>query len=323
MILSLLGGAALPRAAGAQTAYPNRIARIVVPFPPGGATDMVARYIANKLSEVNRQQFVIDNRPGANGSIGIAFVARPPADGYTILISSNGALIGNPRIYGDAGFTTDQLQLVIRLVGYKYVLIVNPRQNLSHVRDLMALARSKPGGLNYGSGGIGNSSHLIGALFSRSIGIPMTHVPFRGGALSMNALVAGDIDLIFSTTPEALPQIGNGLVKPLGILGTTRIEQLPDVPALAETGLDVPELASWMCLAVPRGTPAAIVEQINAQVNEILNLEETRAAFMPLGLQQLGGSVEDVNRRLAQEVPLWEEVIAASGASAEGGPVRR
>jgi tripartite-type tricarboxylate transporter receptor subunit TctC len=297
--------------------------RVVVTFPPGGGTDLVARFFAAKLSELNQRQFVVDNRPGANGSIGTLAAARSPADGYTMLISSNGALIGNPRIYSDAGYTAEQFDPVARLVGFRHVIIVNPRLNLASVAELIALARSRPGGLNYGSGGIGNGGHLVGELFRARANVPMTHVPFRGGALAMNALIAGDIDLIFSTTPEALPQINARLVQVLATIGETRLASLPDVPALREAGLAVPELAPWMCFVMPRGVPPGIVAQINRQVNEILAMDETRATFAGLGLLPLGGSPEDLRRRLGEEVPLWEEVIAASGARADASGAPR
>lgn len=271
--------------------WPIKPVRMVIGFAPGGSVDLVGRIIAPRLSELLSQPVVIETRPGAGGNIAGEVVARAVPDGYSILMSSGGALGGNLAIY--TRMTYDPLKdlaPVAMLVYQGNVLIVNPSVPAKTVKDFIALARTRPGVLNYGSGGNGSSQHMSGELFGSLAGVKMVHVPYKGGAPAMVDLLGGQVDLMFQTIPEAIQHVRAGKVRALGVTGKRTSAALPGVPTIADAALAGFEFEGWMGIAVPPGTPTSIVGRLNAEVNRILADKDARARLSDAGLDIAGGT---------------------------------
>jgi tripartite-type tricarboxylate transporter receptor subunit TctC len=271
--------------------WPTKPVRMVIGFAPGGSVDLVGRIIAPRLSELLSQPVVIETRPGAGGNIAGEVVARAAPDGYSILMSSGGALGGNLAIY--TRMTYDPLKdlaPVAMLVYQGNVLIVNPSVPAKTVKEFIALARTRPGVLNYGSGGNGSSQHMSGELFGSLAGVKMVHVPYKGGAPAMVDLLGGQVDLMFQTIPEAIQHVRAGKVRALGVTGKRTSAALPGVPTIADAALAGFEFEGWMGIAVPPGTPTSIVGRLNAEVNRILADKDARARLSDAGLDIAGGT---------------------------------
>lgn len=271
--------------------WPTKPVRMVIGFAPGGSVDLVGRIIAPRLSELLSQPVVIETRPGAGGNIAGEVVARAVPDGYSILMSSGGALGGNLAIY--TRMTYDPLKdlaPVAMLVYQGNVLIVNPSVPAKTVKDFIALARTRPGVLNYGSGGNGSSQHMSGELFGSLAGVKMVHVPYKGGAPAMVDLLGGQVDLMFQTIPEAIQHVWAGKVRALGVTGKRTSAALPGVPTIADAALAGFEFEGWMGIAVPPGTPTSIVGRLNAEANRILADKDARARLSDAGLDIAGGT---------------------------------
>jgi tripartite-type tricarboxylate transporter receptor subunit TctC len=270
---SLLLGAALMGSglglpALAQT-WPNKPIRLVVPFPPGGLIDVMARLVAPKLGQELGQAVVIDNKPGAGGNIGAAEVARAPADGYTLLMASPPLTI-SPALYASLPYKPEQISAVGLLGRVPNVLLVNPKSGINSVADLIKRARSQPAKLNYASNGNGTSLHLSAELFKSTTSTFITHIPYRGAAAAVTGLISGEVDMMFENLPSAMGQIQGNTVKALAVTTRQRSKALPDVPTLAESGLSDFDVSAWYGLAAPVGLPAALVARLEQALQKIM-----------------------------------------------------
>jgi len=314
--IAALEGAA-PAAAQAP-AYPTKPIRLVVPFPPAGATDILARAVAQKLTEVWGQSVVVDNRPGAGGNIGSELVARAAPDGYTLEMGTVGTHAINSSLYAKMPYDhVKDFAPVILVAAVPNVLVVNPAVPANSVRELIAYAKANPGKLNFASSGSGTSIHLSGELFKVMAGVEMTHVPYKGSAPALQDLLGGQVQLMFDNLPPSLPQIKAGKLRALGVTTAARSPALPDVPTIAESGLPGFESSSWFGVLAPAGTPPAIIAKLNAEIAKWLATPEAKDRLVAIGANGAGGSPEDFAKHIAAETAKWAKVVKESGAKVD------
>jgi tripartite-type tricarboxylate transporter receptor subunit TctC len=299
-------------------AYPNHPIRLVVPFPAGGTTDILARAAAQKLIEALGQPVVVDNRPGAGGNIGADLVAKSAPDGYTLLMGTVGTHAINPSRYAKMPYDhVKDFVPVVLVAGVPNVLVVNPSVPVNSVADLIKLAKSKPGEINFASSGSGTSIHLSGELFKTMAGVDMTHVPYKGSAPALTDLIGGQVQLMFDNLPSALPQIKGGKLRAIAVTSLKRAPVLPDVPTIAESGLPGFEASSWFGVLAPAGTPAPVVAKLNAEVNKWLQSPEARDQLLAQGAAAAGGTPEQFAAHIRAETEKWAKVVKASGAKVD------
>jgi tripartite-type tricarboxylate transporter receptor subunit TctC len=302
--------------AGTGQAYPSRPVRVVIVFPPAGATDIVGRIAFQKVAEQTGQQFVIDNRGGAGGTIGAAIVAKSPPDGYTLMVYS-ATLIANAHLYKKLPYDALKdfigIAPIARLVG---VLVVHPSLPVRTVNDLIALAKQRPGELSYGSAGVGAYQHLAGSMFSNMAGIRMVHVPYKGGSLAGVATASGEIQVLLTPISEVLPQIKSDRVRPIAVSSDKRVTLYPQLPTIGET-LKGFEFVSWMGSFAPAGTPRAIVEKLNAELKKAVADPGVIANLSAQSLDPLHASIDDFARTLKADYDQYEKVVKISGARIE------
>ncbi len=312
--------AACPRVfaqADAAADFPSRPIRLIVPFAPGGGTDIVARTVGQKLTEAWRQPVVVENRAGGNGTIGANAVAKSPPDGYTLSMltsshSVNVSLQGSKHPYD----LLKDLAPISQVTRQPYVLVANPRLPKS-VEELIALARANPGKLTYGSSGIGGTSHLAGALFCSLADIQMTHVPYRGGEPAMTDVVAGQIDMLFSTLLQSHGLIKAGKLRPLAVTTATRSPALPDLPTMQEGGVPHYEVTPWYGVVTPAGTPPAIVNKLNREIVRIVRLPDVIQKMATDGSEPVGNMPEQFAAHIKSEVEKWRDLIRKTGVRTE------
>ena len=315
-IAVLLAGLLLSAGAPAQE-WPNRPLRIVVPFSPGGAVDGPMRAIAQELSKRLRQQVVIDNRPGAGSTIGSELVAKAPPDGYTLLLASQTNAI-SASLYGRLTYNPIDDFAAISLLGREPgVLVVHPALPVKTVAELVAYAKERPGQVNYASSGNGSGQHLFMALFARMAGVQLTHVPYRGSGQATTDLLAGVVPLSMPGTAGVTAHIKAGKLRPLAVSGVTRSPLLPDVPTLAEAGLAGYSAYVWMGLLAPKGTPAAIVERLHAELKAVLAAPEVKAFMTEAGIEVVGSTPAEFAAYFREERDRWSRVIKETGARIE------
>ncbi len=317
----MLGMAALAVAAFVQPStaqtYPDRPVRIVVPFPAGGSNDVLARILAQSLSEDLGQQFIVENRAGAGGNTGAESVARASADGYTLLLTAPGPLAINPALYGKLPFDPEKDFAPIALVAsVPIVLMVHPGVAANNVKELIALAKKEPGKINYASSGVGSTNHLAGELLKSMAHIDIVHVPYRGAAPAMNDLLGGHVPMMFDNMPAALPQVKAGTVRALAVAGAKRAASLPDVPTVAESGLPGFDAEAWFGLVAPSQTPAPVLTRLTAAVEKALKNPALVAHYRELGAEPGALSGAKFGVMLKIETKKWTEVIQSSGAKA-------
>ena len=313
--------AACPRAvaqADPAADFPSRPIRLIVPFAPGGGTDIVARTIGQKLTEAWKQPVVVENRAGGNGTIGANAVAKSPPDGYTLSMitsshSVNVSLQGNQHPYD----LLKDFAPVSQVTRQPYVLVLNPKVPVKSVEELIALARSKPGKLTYGSSGIGGTSHLSGALLCSLADIDMTHVPYRGGEPAMTDVVAGQIDMLFSTLLQSHGLIKAGKLRSLAVTTATRSPALPDLPTMQEGGVPRYEVTPWYGVAAPAGTPPAIVNKLNREIVRIVRLADVIQKMATDGSEPVGSTPEQFAAHIKSEVEKWRDLIRKTGIRTE------
>lgn len=305
LVSTLLAGAMSVSAQG----YPNKPVRLIVPFAPGGFTDVVARIMGQRLSTAMGQQFIIENKAGAGSIIGTDFVAKAAPDGYTLVMVSTTHVI-SPWIYKSMpydpikGFTA-----VSKLVEAPYVLLVNPKVPANNVREFIALAKSSPNPIHYASSGNGSSQHLMGGMFASMTGAPIKHVPYKGSSGAANDLVAGVVESSFAGVPNALAQVPQGRLKALAVTTAKRIPQLPDVPTLQEAGVPGYEASVWLALLAPAGTPRDIVMKLNAEVAKMMANPEAKKALFDAGVETTPSTPEAMNDYMAREMVRWGKVV--------------
>ncbi|MDO8448749.1 MAG: tripartite tricarboxylate transporter substrate binding protein [Rhodoferax sp.] len=301
----------------AQDVFPSKPIKLVVPYAAGGPADMLARGVADKLGPRLGQPVVIENKPGAGGHTGAELVAKGPADGYTLVlgtIAHNGAV----KLYKNLRYDpTNDLQPVILIAESPSVLLVKQDSPAKSVAELLALARSQPGKLTYGSAGNGSAMHMAAELFRYMTKIDYVHVPYRGGAPAMADLLGGQIDLLFESLGTAHQQLKGGKVRALAVTSTTRNPSLPDVPTVAEAGVAGYSSVPWYTISVARGVPPSIVSKLNAEINAVLKAPDLIQRWEPLGVLALGGSVADAVKRNQAETAKWSAVIDAANIKLE------
>jgi tripartite-type tricarboxylate transporter receptor subunit TctC len=312
------GAAAVPaasRIARAQT-YPARPVRIIVGFPPGGAADTTARLVGQWLSERLGQPIIIENRAGAAGNIGTEAAVKAPADGYTLLLVVTNNTV-NATLYDKLNFNfIRDIAPVASVARVPTVLDVNPAVPVRTVPELIAYAKANPGKLNMGSSGIGGAQHVSGELFKMMTGVNLVHVPYRGGALAVADLLAGQVQVVFDVLPESIGHIRAGKLRPLAVTSATRSEALPDVPTMSDF---VPgfETSTWFGIGVPRNTPAAIIDRLNNEINAALADPKLKARFSDLGATVLSGTPADFGKLIAEETERWGKVVRAANIKPE------
>jgi tripartite-type tricarboxylate transporter receptor subunit TctC len=295
--------------------YPSKPVHIVVPYPPGGSNDIIARLLAQKLSESLGQQVLVENRGGAGGNIGAEAVATAAPDGYTLLLSAPGPLTSNAALYGNLRFNpVKDFAPVALIASVPIVLMVHAAVPAKNVLELIALARAKPGTINFGSSGNGSTNHLAGELFKSMTDTKIVHVPYRGAAPAMNDLLAGHIPMMFDNMPAVLPQIAGGKIRAIAVAGSTRAKALPDLPTVAEAGVAGFDASAWFGLVAPAGTPAPVLERLSGEVGKILKSPDVIKRFTELGAEPgtLAGAA--FGAFLRDENTKWTKVIETSGA---------
>lgn len=305
---------ATPRFALAQGNWPDRPVRVVVPFTPGGTTDILGRAIAAELQEVFNQPFVVENRGGAGGTVGSEVVARAAPDGYTLMMGHIGTLAVNPSLYRGLTFDPATAFAPIGLMAIvPNILAVNPRKvPVNNVQELIALAKARPGALTYGSGGNGSAAHTAMVAFNQATGTQMEHIPYRGTGPMMNDLVAGTIDLTLTGGPAILPAVRSNLVKALGVSSLRRLSSAQDIPTIAEQGVAGFDATQWYGLVAPAGTPRAIIDRLNEAHNRILNGPRLRPRLEGEGADAAPGTPEEFRDLIARERTRWGELIRAT-----------
>jgi tripartite-type tricarboxylate transporter receptor subunit TctC len=313
-MLLLAGAIVLANAAD----YPSRPITLVVGFPPGGASDILARIVANKLSSLLGQPFVIDNRPGAGGNVAGEVVAHAAPDGYTLLLGNNAILATNASLYKAIGFEAEKDFAPITLIGTQAnVLVVNLDLPAHSLDELIALAKAKPGKLNFASSGYGLAAHLAGELFKTEAHIDIVHVPYKGSAPALQDVIAGQDQMMFATTSGAMGVIKGGQVRPLAVTTLKRTASLPDIATIDELGIKGFDATTWHGLVAPADTPRPIIETLHRATVEALNDPGVRHSLDELGVDIVGDTPEQFGAYIKSEIPKWAAVIKASGAKLE------
>lgn len=311
-------GAVLAAPALAQPGYPTRPLRIIVPWPPGGANDVMARIAGDHLQRAWGQPVVIENRPGGGGSLGTDLVAKAAPDGYTLLLGSVGPLTVNPSLYVSLPYDPPRdFAPVVMLGKAPNVLVVPPALPVNSVAELVALAKARPGALNFGSPGIGTSPHLAAELFKQHFDVEIVHVPYRGNTATLEALIKGEIQVIFDSMAQAVVQVRAGMEKALAVTAPTRWPDLPDVPSMAEAGAPQVDVQSWFGLVAPARTPPEIVARLNAELQRGLATPEAAEKLRTVGTVAAGGSAADMAAFMRLETERWGRVVRTAGIRIE------
>jgi tripartite-type tricarboxylate transporter receptor subunit TctC len=310
--------AALISSAYAAESYPTKPIRVLAPFPAGSGVDIVARMIATPLSQALGHAVVVDNRPGAAGLIACELVANAPPDGYTLLLGNASTLAMAPSLYKKIGYDPVKSFAPITLIATSAnVLVVHPSVAATSVSALIALAKAKPGQLNYGSAGSGNSTHLAAELFKLMAGVNLVHVPYKGTPQMLTDLLSGQIQLSFTSIVSGLPHIKQGRLRALGVTSLQRAASLPEVPTISESGLKGYELAVWQGIVAPARTPQSIITQLNREITRILQTPETRERLAAQGLEPAADTPEHFRSYIGTEVAKWAKVVKHAGITAD------
>lgn len=299
----------------AETAYPVKAIRFIVPFPPGGGTDILSRALAQKMSEALGQPFVIDNRPGAGGNIGADIAAKSAPDGYTIFMGQTSNLAVNPTLYKKLPFDPLKDFAPITLVTETPLIIVVAQNSpIKSVQDLIALAKSKPGTINFASPGNGTVGHLAGEMFKRVAGVDMVHVPYKGAAPALTDLLGGQVNIYFASAAAAMGQIRGGSIRAIAVTSRKRSAALPNVPTVAESGLPGFDASSWYGVLAPAGTPKDIIAKLNAAAVKVMQQPELKGRMTDEGGEPIGDTPEQFAAFIKTETAKWAKVVRDSGA---------
>jgi tripartite-type tricarboxylate transporter receptor subunit TctC len=300
--------------AHAQT-YPTKSIRLIVPFPPGGPADILSRAIGQKLTDSWGQQVVVDNRAGAGGTIGSDLAAKGAPDGYTLLMGFVGTHAINPSLYSSLPYDVVKSYEPVSLVATAtIILVLHPSLPAKSVKELIAVAKSKPGELTFGSPGNGTPQHLAGELFNTMAGVKMTHVPFKGAVPAINDLLGGRISLIFSSAPPALPHVASGKLRALAVTSAKRSSVSPDLPTVSESGLPGFEVINWYGVLAPARTPKSIVDKLNAEITRITNMPDVKERLSTVGIEALSSTPAQFAAFIKEETAKWAKVVKFSGA---------
>ena len=298
--------------------YPAKPVRILLGFPVGQATDILARMVAQRLSAQHGHQFFVENRPGAAGIIATELAAKAEPDGYTLLATSSGPLTVNPALYPKLPYDVARDFVVVAGLGIvPYVVVVNPASPIQSIQGLVAYAKANPGKLNYASGGSGVTNHLVTEMFKAAAGIDMQHVPYKGGPAALTDLVGGQVDVMFETMIATLPLVKGGKLRAIAVSSADRAAAVPELPTIAESGYPGFTGVPWVAMAAPIKTPRAIVTQLNADINRILGSPELRQSFIAQGSEPLVMSLGELESFVKAESVKWGQAVKASGAKVD------
>jgi len=305
------------RGAFAQENYPARPLQMVIPFPPGGPTDVTGRVLAEKLGAELHQAVAVVNKAGASGNIGAQFVAQSPPDGYTLFFSTGGTHGINPFLYEKPGYDpVKDFEPVVWVTNSPNIIVVNPSFPARTVADLIRMAKEQPGKLSSAAPGQGSTPHMFGELFKRSAGINMPHIPYKGSGPALNDVMAGHVPIMFDGIPSSLPLVQAGKLRALAVTGLQRASAAPDIPTVAETipGFDA---SGWFAVYAPAGTPKAVVAKLNDAINRVLQQQDVRKRYAQLGADVVGGSPDKLREQVTRELAKWSELIRQTGMKAE------
>jgi tripartite-type tricarboxylate transporter receptor subunit TctC len=312
---AMLATLALALSQLAQAGFPERPIRIVVPFAPGGFTDVAARILQKELGASIGQPVIVENKPGAGSTIGTAEVAKAKPDGYTLVMVSTTHVI-SPHLYKQMQYDAlKDFTPVTRLAEGPYVLVVHPSLPVRSVAELVALAKKEPGRIDYASSGNGSAQHLVGALFTRMSGAELNHIPYKGSNQAMSDVLGGQVKVSFVGVPNALPALASGKLRALGVTTPKRYPDLPDVPTIAEAGVPGYEATVWLGLLAPPGTPREVVQRLNAEVVRVLAAPEAKRLMASAGVEVATSSPEEFGRLLQSEFERWGKVVRETGAT--------
>jgi tripartite-type tricarboxylate transporter receptor subunit TctC len=307
--------AAQTHSTGSGQAYPTHPVRIVIPLSPGGTTDVPGRIIAQKLSETLGQQFYVENRAGAGGTIGTDFVAKSRADGYTLLLTASPFVIA-PHVYKKLPYDAlADFVPVIRIASGPYVLVVHPSLGVNSVKELIAAAKKQPGAIDFASSGNGSAQHLVTELFMYMAGIKLNHVPYKGSGPAQQDLMSGIIKVSFVGTPIAIPHMKSGRLKALGVSTAKRSPEMPDVPTIAEAGVPGYEAIVWIGMLAPAGTPHEIIAKLNGEIGKLVRADEVKRLLAPTGMEADPDTPEQFGAYVKADYDKWGRVVRDSGAT--------
>ena len=302
----------------ADLSFPSRPIRFIVPNGAGGTTDLVARSVAPKLADMLGQQVVIDNRPGSGGILGTEIVARAAPDGHTLLMGTIGNIAISPALYRKLAYDSlRDFAPVTQLASAAYMVLLHPSVAAKSMKELAALAKAKPGALNFASAGSGTGSHLAAELFKSIAGVDMVHVPYKGGSPAMTDVIAGQVQLMFNGIPSSMPHLRSGRLRALAVTTATRSAAAPELPTIAEAGFPGAESTSWTGILVPAGTPAPVIAKLNAAFVKALQFPDVTARLSIDGAAPVGNSSAEFSAYITSEIMKWGKVVRTSGATAQ------
>ncbi len=316
ILTSALALTALTLSFGAMAqAWPSKPIRIVVPFPAGGGTDTIARETSQRVAAVTGWTFVIDNKPGAGGNLGVDAAAKAPADGYTIVIGQTSNLAINPTLYAKMPYDSQKdLAPIVLLANAPLVMVTGIGTPLKTLGDAVSAAKAKPGALNFASPGNGTVAHLTSEMFQKAAGIQTQHIPYKGAAQALTDVISGSVELYMSSVPTLIGQIRNNKLRPLAVTSAKRVDDLPNVPTINESGFSGFDAVTWFGLLAPAGTPKDVVAKLNAEFNKALQNPELRQKLGNEGADPVGGTPEQFAALIKNDIPRWGKVVKESGA---------
>jgi len=296
-------------------AWPSKPIKVIVPFPPGGGTDLIARELSTKVAIATKWVFVVENRPGAGGNLGVDAVAKSPADGYTLVLGQTSNLAINPSLYSKMPYDAQKdLVPIVHVADAPLVLVTNADSPFKTLADVVKAAKEKPGRINFASPGNGTVAHLSSELLQKAAGIKLQHVPYKGAAQAVTDLMGGNVELYMSSVPTLLGHIKQGKLRPLAVTSSKRVDDLPDVPTVAESGYKSFETVTWFGFLAPAGTPKDVVSKLNAEFNKALKQPDVRKKLSDEGADPIGGTPEQFATLIKEDTVRWGKVVKESGA---------
>ena len=316
---ALAAAAALAFGTAAQAqSYPAKPIRLVVPFTPGGVTDTSGRLIAEQLAKRLGQQVIVDNKPGASGNIGTQMVSAAEPDGYTLLLGFDGTMVINPHVFPKVGFDTLKDFAPIGKIGDAVlILVAHPGVAAKSLKEVIALSKTQPGGLSYGTSGTGGTPHIAGELLKQRAGANLTHIPYKGGGQALTDVLGGNIPLVYTAIAGAIPHVKSGKLHAVAVSSGKRASSLPDVPTFIESGLSDFEINSWVALLAPAKTPKAILDKLNAELNAVLNDAEVRERLNGMGISATPGTADKFGEEMKRDLARYGQVVKAANIKAE------
>ena len=318
LAMFILASATTSISVNSQTAYPNRPIKLISPFPPGGASDALARLVATKLSEGLGQTVTVDNRAGASGNIGHEAAAKSSPDGYTLLLSNSSSVVTNPHLFKKLPFDPlSDFAAISMVASAGQVLVVHPSVPVTTIAELTAFAKANPNKLNFGSGGKGIQSHISGEMYKSAVGVDIVHIPYKGTIQAVNDLLAGQVQMVFSDMAPALPHIKSGKLRAIAVTSSQRSAAVPDVPTISESGLPGFSSGVWWSVLAPKGTPVEIVNRINSEIGKMMQSTDVRETYARLGITPQHSTPSKVLENIRAESPVMAKILKAAGVEAE------